>query len=374
MSVEAMSMPGAEVFRYAAREPVEAQKPVEVVGVVESAEVADAEAARAAVSEAFGVGATIEIEANAAVSIGIADQPAAARFSPAHAKPHKGIRAVGTKVATAARILKELAFPPKTLRRRAATTSDVETLVDVDMAAFEEVYDKYEQPHDVLRKELIVKFTERLHKVGGRWVTVSEKDGEVGGFMMSCPTSKTPEEFESWEKTTDDGTLATTYDPDGNNVYVVSLSMLPGKGEEARNMLFAKQIGTFIKGGYERAFFESRMPDLKGWVESQGFDPETLGTEQRAELAKEYYGLTIERHGKEVPYDHLMRIYHRAGCKFVKLVPDAYQDAESMNFGAVAIYENPLPAALRKNRVARTVAGTAVQIASRSPKLMKMMF
>lgn len=370
MSVEAIA--GAEAFGYLVPKPVERRQPAEFVQAAGDAPAIEADAARAAIGEAYGAAeAVVEPELSIVATVDAVDQPLPARSGPTHAKPRSGIV---SKLKTAASILKEIAFPPKELRRRPATFDDVETLVDVDMTAFEEVYDKYEKPHDVLRQELIVKFTDRLHKVGGRWVTVSEKDGEIGGFMMSCPTNKTPEEFVSWEKTTDDGTLATTYDPKGKNVYVVSLSMLSGKGEEARNMLFARQIGTFIKGGHQRAFFESRMPDLRGWVEAQGLDPEAMGDAQRTALATEYYGLTVERKGKEVPYDHLMRIYHRAGCKFVKLVPDAYQDAESLNFGAVAIYENPLPAALRKNRIARTVAGTAVQVASRSPKLMKMMF
>jgi len=260
---------------------------------------------------------------------------------------------------------------------RGATFDDIERLVDVDMQAFEGVYKDYGD-REALRAELIEKFTHRLELVGSDWLRVFEKDGEIAGFMNCCPTSKTPEEFESWEKTTDNGTLETTYDPDGKNIYIVSLSMLPGVGEGARNMLFADQIGRMIEGGFERAFFESRLPGLAAWTQRQcketGQVFEDLTTEEKASYAEQYFKATKEVKGKQVPLDRLIRIYSQAGCNFTRVVPDAYEDVPSMNFGAVGIYENPVPKSLRNNWLVRKGLGKTVQALARSHKLMSKAF
>jgi hypothetical protein len=263
-------------------------------------------------------------------------------------------------------------------KSRGATEADIERLVDVDMHAFESVYRNYGMSKEELRADLIEKFRGRLEMVGGDWMRVVEKDGIIAGFMTCCPTSKSPEDFESWEKTTDNGTLKTTYDPDGKNVYVVSLSMLPGVGEGARNMLFADQIGKIIEGGHERAFFESRLPGLGAWARrecrEQGTEFDALSKAEQKELAERYFATTKTVKGKEVPIDRLIRIYTGAGCKFTRVVADAYDDAPSMNFGAVGVFENPLPKAVRNNRLVGKIVGKSVQMLAKSHWLMQKVF
>ncbi len=265
------------------------------------------------------------------------------------------------------------------LKERAVTREDIAQLVEVDMIAFANVYKDYELKGDALRADLIEKFTGRFDMVGGDWMRLVERDGIIAGFMTCCPTSKTPEDFESWEKTTDNGTLESTYDPDGENVYVVSLSMLPGVGEAARNMLFTNQIGKLIEGGRKRAFFESRLPGLGAWAQREckesGRDYENLTKDEQMELAERYFHSTkTNSKGKEVPLDRLIRIYDGAGCRFTRVVADAYDDAQSMNFGAVGIFENPLPESLQKNLFARKVVGKTVQAVAKSRWLMSKAF
>ncbi len=42
-----------------------------------------------------------------------------------------------------------------------------------------------------------------------------------------------------------------------------------------------------------------------------------------------------------------------------------------MNFGVVAVYENPLPEKLQKNRLASAIVGKAIKVASKSFWAMK---
>ncbi len=282
--------------------------------------------------------------------------------------------AVPTRIPEAAEAVAE---KPK-YTSRPATEMDIDKLVDIDMQAFSRVYAGYHQTPEELRADLTAKFQGRLEMLGGRWIRIAEKDGEPVGFTVACPTSKSPDSFESWEQTTDNGTLKTTYDPKGEYVYITSLSMLDGSGEVARNLLFANMLSEAIKGGYKSAYFESRLPGLQTWMKresaQQGTTIDALSAEDQAEMADTYFNLKVTRNGKELPYDYLMRIYAQAGCKFVKLVPNAYADDPSLNYGAVGVFDIPVPKPILKNRVARNVVGTAVGMLARSEWAVKKLF
>ncbi|MDB5166441.1 MAG: family N-acetyltransferase [Candidatus Saccharibacteria bacterium] len=261
---------------------------------------------------------------------------------------------------------------------RAATEQDIDAIVDVDMKSFSAVYAGYDQDPETLRAELTETFRGRFEKVGGGWMPVLEKDGEIVGFMTCCPTNKTPDEFKSWEDTTDNGTLENTYDPDGKNIYVVTLSVLP-EGSAGKDMLFADQIGKMMREGYECGFFESRMPGMRSWLNRQmkksGREIDDLSTEEKDAFAEQYFNLKSVVGGKEVRYDRLLRLYERVGCNCIKMVPDAYQDEPSMNYGVVCVYDGQelfdgsvLPFKLPQNRLTRWAAGGLMQLAARSPK------
>ncbi|MCA9343204.1 hypothetical protein KC950_04305, partial [Candidatus Saccharibacteria bacterium] len=230
-------------------------------------------------------------------------------------------------------------FPPSSyVKTRPATPEDIDELVDVDIEAFSSVYQDYDISLDEWRSGLIQKFHGRLSKVSGEWMRVFEKEGKIAGFITSCPTSKTPEDFVNWEDTTDNGTLDSTFDQDGENVYVVSLSMLAeGSSIKGQNMLFGDQIGKFISEQYKRAFFESRMPGFRRWLMSEcrteGLNFDALSSEEKDSYAEKYFNLTTEIDGKQVPKDRLLRMYDSVGCKLIKVVPDAYQDKPSLNYG-----------------------------------------
>lgn len=268
---------------------------------------------------------------------------------------------------------------------REATPADIDAIVDVDMRSFDSVYKDYGQSQEELRQELREKFLGRLEKVGSYWMPVLERDGEIVGFMTCCPTSKRPEDFESWEKTTDNGTLETTYDPQGKNLYVVTLSVVP-EGSAGKDMLYADQIGKLLSKGIETAFFESRLPGLRKWVMDEkchGSEEAFAGLteEQQDKYAYEYFGLKTTVRGKEVRKDRLIRLYERIGCRCERVVANAYQDEPSMNFGVVCVYDgkklfdgSDIPVKIPENRATRWMFGKMLQLAAHSPKLTRKLF
>lgn len=268
------------------------------------------------------------------------------------------------------------------VRVRKARPDDLDDLAEIDVDSFWDVYKEYGKTRSEMVAEMKEKFSLRLTKVGYDWVQVLEdkEGGDLIGFMMCCPTSKRPEDFVSWEDTTDNGTLETTFDPEGENLYVVSLTMAKGTlHTELQNMLYANLMGKFISEGFSRAFFEARLPGLRAWMteycEQVGCEIDDLDDSRMDELANEYLHLTkTNSKGKEVPLDPLIRTFSTVGCEFVKVVPNAYEDAPSMNYGVVSVFESPLPKLISSIAPIRKMIGTSLRLASHSYELMKRLF
>jgi hypothetical protein len=266
---------------------------------------------------------------------------------------------------------------------RDARPEDIPDMVDVDMRSFSRVYEDYRRDPDAHRADLIEKYRQRYEKLGGSWMPVVTKRNEQGedkvvGLIVGCPTNKGPEDFVSWEKTTGDGTLEGLYDADGRNIYVVTLSVDPSiRGERAQDQLYTRLMGRFIREKMDTAFFESRMPGLYVWVRREcrvtGRDFDALTDADKMEYALRYAALTKEVNGKKVPHDSLLRLYSADfGCNLERVVPNAYSDKPSMDFGALYTFKNPVPRKLRRTPIG-TVVGKALEITARSTKTTRKM-
>lgn len=267
---------------------------------------------------------------------------------------------------------------------RSARFEDIDGIIEVDMRSFDSVYESYPGGPEKVRAELKEKFIGRFNKVGGEWITVLERDGAIVGCMMSCPTNKTPEDFESWEKTTDNGTLEETYDPNGKQMYVVSLASTP-EGSEGTDMLYAHQMAKALREGYKTSFFESRMPGFRSWATRQAqmanLNINDVPATELDGYAEAYFTKTTVKKGKEVPLDPLLRYYARIGCNLQRVVANAYQDGPSMNYGVVCTYDfqnlfdgSVLPFKVPRNRTTEWLYGVALGAASHYPKVVKKLF
>lgn len=265
------------------------------------------------------------------------------------------------------------------LRLRPARLSDVPDLVEVDLRAFHHVYREYGKSPEELRAMLSASFEKRLSRLGPDWTPVLCDGDRVVGFLMGCRTSRSTADFRTWEEMTDAGTLESTYDPDGRNLYIVTLSMLPSAASRAgQNMLFANQISAIIRYDITEVFFESRLPGLRAWTVRQcRRDGRRIADLTSAELhahAETYLTLTRTVNGREVPQDHLLAIYHRVGARVVRLIENGYQDGQSLNFGALCVLPNPMPDWAQRKPPLRALGGRGLGLASRSPLLMRKAF
>lgn len=260
-------------------------------------------------------------------------------------------------------------------RKRTARPEDLDQLVDVDLLSFRSVYRHQGIPLGDLRADLRAKFHRRMELIGWYWTeVVVSSSGVIVGFLTACPTSKDPSSFESWEETTDHGTLANCFDPSGRFLYVVTLSVTPGAvAAGVVNMLYLDVFSKAYSGQIKQAYFESRLPGLRRWIAAQQSPPrrslDALSSSEIVNYAERYIQTTMVIGNREVPIDPFLRSYAHVGARFIRVVPDAYQDVPSMNMGVLVAIDNRLPTWARELRIPGAIAGGVMRTLGRSHRI-----
>lgn len=269
--------------------------------------------------------------------------------------------------------------PGRRLITRAATLEDVDRIADHDLRMFGSAYGENLPTKD----ESANMMRQRLGNIamGGGWALVQEYEkkedeepGQIVGFMTAFRTNKSPEEFSSWEDCTNNGTLNGSIDAHGDNVYICNIGSDPGG---CREQMEGRMLGNITASDAKgRIFFESRMPNFQPWLKRQLRGGETtvdqLSTEQMTQYATEYRDATrTDKKGRPVPYDTMLRMYVKAGARLGNVLPDAFQDERSLNYGVVCDMDIPI---VNAPRSIRRGLGGIIKLASRSQRLMKKVF
>lgn len=248
---------------------------------------------------------------------------------------------------------------------RNASLVDLEQLVALDLRAFRHVYRHYPIAPDDLRAQLQRQFHWRITAVP-EWSAVAEHNGQIVGTIMCCPTRSTPENFVSWEHETLSGELEIV-DLGSPNIYGVNMAILPSAPDSTQSQLFTYLLGRMIFEGRELAFFEARMPGLRRWMLGQcrGTDHsiEELTAGERDQLAESYFEDRVMLGGHPQRRDPELRMYEELGAKLTRVVSGAYHDNSSLNYGVIAVVDNPLPTRMRKHPVQRALGRSVQQLA-----------
>lgn len=253
-------------------------------------------------------------------------------------------------------------------RIRHPIESDLPSMLHVEFERYPTFY-----KGDYKKKEQIeAKFRKRI-EIAHKWMWVLLQDETVVGFISGQPTNEEPESFESWEKSTNNGTLEGTYYENGKNIYVVNLDVRRSATKMNGQYLLMAALGAkLVREGKEKVVFESRMPGFRDWLfKVRKMEPavwQHLSAEQKLREAEKYTSLTTMKDGKEVLYDKLLRFYEGGGFTFVKVYPNAFEDNESLNFGVLCVGLNPVPRRLRVLPVNIVVSG-AFRLIGKNQKL-----
>ena len=136
---------------------------------------------------------------------------------------------------------------------------------------------------------------ERCNTDDHTWFWVAVAGDEIVGYIVLQPTWIAPEHGATWSTATDHGTLYRTFDPDGDNLYVVAMGVRADASRETWAMLFWAAFRAWRESG-KRCFMAcTRMP---GFASAYG---------RTGVTADEYWRL---RRGDGTPVDASLRLFH----------------------------------------------------------------
>jgi len=217
-------------------------------------------------------------------------------------------------------------FNRKKVIIRNVKISDLEDILEVDNDRYGDISKEVTATGEMMGKRI---------ENSKEWFFVADMDGKVKGILSLMPTNKGIKDFTSWEDSTDNGTLDTTFDSNGRYVYGVALTTSPDvRGLELVDRLFAAAGRKLIAERKKMAYFSGRMPDFHKF--RQEMTPE------------EYYSKRIIKDGKEVALDPQIRMYESFGLEKVRLVENGFVgDKESGNYGVLFKATNPFYSLLK---------------------------
>jgi hypothetical protein len=256
------------------------------------------------------------------------------------------------------------------VRVREAVLDDIDRLTELDLLLFDKAYGN-SKPN---KNKILAMLTQRFNNNPG-WMFVSEMDGIVEGFVSAFRTDKPMEAFVSWADSTADGTLEGKVVPDGKYVYVANMTV---KHEAvlygAKKMLLANLFSNSIRDGVEYGYFISRMPHFKRWLTEQtakkAIDSiEDMDLQVMAETYSRFLG-----DDKQL-YDPQLRMYKALGYKLGQVIPNAFEDDVSMNFGVICkVSIPPKHKLLKRMKPARLTMAYGLRKIAERPRLLEKVF
>lgn len=158
-----------------------------------------------------------------------------------------------------------------------------------------------------------------------------ENDGMiVGHAALQRVNPSLFEQKTTWSQFTDNGSIATTHDPDGDALYGVNLSIDPCAPAGSAAVLMSKAKLFCILIGAIGIYVSPRIPSFGRYVKTLDCVIDLR------EVGNQYIQLKY----KDMPKDPELRLYVRAGAEILRLLPDFFPDKESMDFGVLAFWKN----------------------------------
>ncbi|MEM6405449.1 MAG: beta-ketoacyl synthase N-terminal-like domain-containing protein [Pseudomonadota bacterium] len=152
---------------------------------------------------------------------------------------------------------------------RPAVLADVARLSELEQAAYGWIGEEA-----VASPELITERIDRLNSGDHAWFWVMEKSEQVVAWQILQPTQVDPDAYRSWAEATDDGTLASTFDPQGRYVYLVAAGSDQQLLTVSSHLLTLQTLMLFREMGHDCLFYCSAMPGYAQHYAETGQSPE----------------------------------------------------------------------------------------------------
>jgi ribosomal protein S18 acetylase RimI-like enzyme len=135
----------------------------------------------------------------------------------------------------------------------------------------------------------------------------------------------------NWYEITDNGFIAKTHNPNGDTLYGVNLSVHP----QYQNMGIGRKLMEFvgkliIKRNLKQGVLGGRIPDYHKFANK---------------ITAEDYIKIDEKNKNNIPPDPELLFYQKEywkiGLRVVKVMPNYFQDPDSLDYGVLLLWKNP---------------------------------
>jgi hypothetical protein len=170
---------------------------------------------------------------------------------------------------------------------------------------------------------------------------IAEREGNIEGVVVVqlMNFSSTPD-ISSWNEATDYGYIKNSHNPEGNSLYGVNLSVCHGSQNRVAMTLLEAMGKLAIRHNFKQIVLGGRIPGfaryLKHYRQKNGIP--VISDEKRDKIAEDYMRATNKRGS---PLDPEINFYQKAGMKIIKLLPNYFEDPESLNYGVLVLWPNP---------------------------------
>ena len=224
----------------------------------------------------------------------------------------------------------------KKMKTRRATLEDVDEIIEVEKRAWPE--------GGAATKE---QFISRI-KTFPEGVIVAVEENKIAGVVVGelINYNYLSKKNICWADITDKGNITKSHNPKGDALFGVDLSVDPDFQKKGVGKKLLLEIGRLaVKNNLRAGILGARMPHYHKY--SKKVKPE------------EYINY-CDNEGKLI--DPELRFYKKAGVKFLKVVENYYPDEESLNYGVLCEWTNPL---YLKSKLAGKIVGPIVSLAFR---------
>ncbi len=128
----------------------------------------------------------------------------------------------------------------------------------------------------------------------------------------------------SWKEATDNGMIKNSHKKDGDTIFGVDLTASPNAPRGTGTRLLVEVGRQAISKNLKRGILGGRLPKYKDYADK---------------MTPEEYLKAKNENGE--PLDPEVRFYKRAGLKIEKILPNYFEDPDSLNYGVLLIWDNP---------------------------------
>jgi len=215
------------------------------------------------------------------------------------------------------------------IRIRQARVDDIEAILLVEKKAW---------PENLRASPEIYQSRLRTFPQG---TLVAEREGKIEGVVVvEIINFRSASDVRSWNEATDYGYIRKSHDPQGNTLYGVNLSVSPQTQSRVAVALLEAVGKLAIRYNSKQIVLGGRIPSfaryLKHHCQKNGIS--VISDKKRDKIAEDYIQAKNRRGN---PLDPQITFYQKVGMKIIKLLPNYFEDPESLDYGVLVLWSNP---------------------------------